>query len=59
MEAALVLADMPLAYPMVSGFEASGLRRYLIFYRVEPARIVVLHVLNAAQDHPFLLAKEA
>ncbi|MCA1934631.1 MAG: type II toxin-antitoxin system RelE/ParE family toxin [Asticcacaulis sp.] len=63
-EAALALADMPLAYPLVSGFEASGIRRkpfrrYLIFYRVEAARIVIIHVLNAAQDHPPLLGKEA
>ncbi len=62
-EAALALADMPLAYPLVSGFEASGIRRkpfrrYLIFYRVETARIVILHVLNAAQDYPPLLVKD-
>lgn len=49
------LADMPLAYPLVPGYERSGVRRrpygqYLIFYRVENDRILVLHVLHGAMD---------
>ena len=49
------LADMPLAWPIVARYEQHGIRRrvhgrYLIFYRISPERITVLHVLNGAMD---------
>ena len=49
------LADMPLAWPIVPRHERHGIRRrvhgrYLIFYRVAPDRITVLHVVNGAMD---------
>lgn len=49
------LAHMPDAFPLVSRYEHTGVRRrpfrnYLIFYRVANNRIDVLHILNSAQD---------
>jgi toxin ParE1/3/4 len=49
------LADMSEAWPIVPRYESHGVRRrvhgrYLIFFRVEADRIVVLHVLNGAMD---------
>ena len=49
------LADMPLAWPIVPRYEQHGIRRrvhgrYLIFYRISPERITVLHVLNGGMD---------
>jgi len=49
------LADMPEAWPLVPRYESHGVRRrvhgrYLIFFRVEADRTVVLHVLNGAMD---------
>lgn len=54
------LADMPHGFPLVPGHEQAGVRRrihgqYLIFYRVEGDRIVVLHVLHGAMDIDALL----
>lgn len=56
----LTLADTPLAFPLVPRYERFGVRRrvhghYLIFYRVEPRQIVILHVLHGAMDFPGLL----
>jgi toxin ParE1/3/4 len=52
----LALADLPKGFPLVPRYEAQGVRRrvngnHLIFYRAEPERIVVLHVLHGAQDY--------
>lgn len=52
----LGLADMPERFPLVPRYEATGVRKrgygnYLIFYRIEPERVVVLHILHGAQDY--------
>lgn len=49
------LGDSPRAYPLIPGREASGIRRcahrgYLIFYRVTPELVEVIHVLHGARD---------
>ena len=54
------LAEMPEAWPIVPRYEHHGIRRrvhgrYLIFYRVGPDRITILHVLNGAMDVEALL----
>jgi toxin ParE1/3/4 len=56
----LALADMPERFPLVPRYEASGVRRrghgnYLIFYRVEPEKVVIIHVLHGAQDYTAIL----
>jgi toxin ParE1/3/4 len=57
------LGDMPEAFPVVPRYERQGIRRrvhgnYLIFYRIEPSQVVILHVLNAAMDYDRVLAIE-
>ena len=57
------LAEMPLAFPMVERYATSGIRRrpyrdYLIFYRVEEVRIVVLHILHGARDYDRILSDQ-
>lgn len=59
-EACRGLADMPRAYALVPGYEEHSIRRrpysnYLIFYRAEAEAVVVLHVLNGAQDYESIL----
>nr|WP_255699797.1 type II toxin-antitoxin system RelE/ParE family toxin [Jiella avicenniae] len=59
-EACRRLADMPSAYALVPGYEEHSIRRrpygnYLIFYRAEEKTVVVLHVLNGAQDYESIL----
>jgi toxin ParE1/3/4 len=54
------LGDMPLAFPLVPRYAHHGIRRrtfrdYLIFYRVEPDRIVIVHILHGARDYQALL----
>lgn len=56
----LALADMPERFPLVPRYEASGVRRrghgnYLIFYRVESEKVVIVHVLHGAQDYSAIL----
>lgn len=56
----MALADLPYGFPLVPRHENTGIRRrphgeYLIFYRVEAARIDVLHILNGAQDYEAIL----
>lgn len=56
----LGLADFPERFPRVSRYEALGVRHrvhgsYLIFYRVQPGEVVVLHVLHGATDYAGLL----
>lgn len=51
----LALADTPRAYPLVPRYERFGIRRcvhgsYLIFYRLQPEQIEVIHVLQGARD---------
>ena len=59
-EACRALGAMPRKYALVPGFEERSIRRrpygnYLIFYRVEAEAVVVLHVLNGAQDYETIL----
>lgn len=56
----LSLGEFPQAFPVVERYAASGVRRcvhgsYLIFYRVEAQRVVVLHILHGARDYDPLL----
>ena len=54
------LADTPRAYPLVPRYESFGIRRcvhgdYLIFYRLQPEQIEVIHILQGARDIEALL----
>src|ERR1700710_1511152 len=56
----LALADFPQGYPLIPRYEKQGVRRHvhgnhLIFYRVEPENVVVLHVVHGAQDYGTIL----
>jgi plasmid stabilization system protein ParE len=56
----LALADTPKAYPLVPRYERFGIRRCvhgddLIFYRLQPEQIEVIHVLQGARDIEALL----
>ena len=58
----LGLGEMPERFPLVPRYEDVGLRRrahgnYLVFYRVEAHKVVVIHVLNAAQDYAAILSE--
>ena len=51
----LALADTPRAYPLVPRYERFGIRRCvhgndLIFYRLQPEQIEIIHVLQGARD---------
>lgn len=63
-QAAMALADMPQAFPLVPRFERRGIRRrvhrdYLIFYRVSEDRIEILQVLHGARDYEALLLADS
>ena len=54
------LAEMPRRFPLVERYEAAGVRRclhgsYLIFYRIEGERVVIVHVLHGAQEYAAIL----
>ena len=54
------LADNPRAYPLVPRYERFGIRRRvhgddLIFYRLQPEVIEVIHILQGARDIEALL----
>jgi len=54
------LADTPRAYPLVPSYERFGVRRCvhgddLIFYRLQPEQIEVIHILQGARDIEALL----
>lgn len=54
------LADMPERFPLVPRYEATGVRRrghgdYLIFYRVEAEKVIILHILHGAQNYNTIL----
>ena len=56
----LDIADMPESWPFVPRYEHHGIRRrvhgrYLIFYRIEAARIIVIHIMHGARDYEGLL----
>jgi toxin ParE1/3/4 len=57
------LADAPRGYPLVPRYEHLGIRRrpfgnYLIFYRLGPDIIEVVHILHGARDYEPLLFPE-
>jgi toxin ParE1/3/4 len=57
------ISAMPLAHPLLPGRETTRLRRavhgnYLIFYRVDPDHVVVVHVLHGARDYDAILFPE-
>jgi toxin ParE1/3/4 len=59
-ERCMSLGEFPLRFPLVPRYEERGVRRrvygnYLIFYRVEPDRVVVIHVLHGAMNYAELL----
>lgn len=61
--ACLGLADFPDRFPLVPRYQASGVRHrvhgnYLIFYRVEGERVVVLHIRHGAMDYAGHLGEE-
>lgn len=56
----LDLADMPERFPLVPRYEATGVRRrghgdYLIFYRIEPKKVIILHIMHGAQNYNTIL----
>ncbi len=56
----LGLADMPERFPLVPRYETAGIRRcvhgdYLIFYRVEREKVVIIHILHGAQNYGAIL----
>jgi plasmid stabilization system protein ParE len=62
--ACLGLASMPRRFPLVARYERDGVRHrthldYLIFYKIEPERVVVLHVLHGAMDYASILFPES
>jgi len=54
------LVNSPNGFALVPRYEHHGIRRrvhgnYLIFYRVENEKVVIVHVLNGATDYGALL----
>ena len=61
--ACIDLTDFPERFPLVARYESQGVRHraignYLIFYRVEPGKVVILHVLHGARDYSAILFPE-
>lgn len=61
--ACLGLAEFPERFSLVPRYEAHGVRHrvhgnYLILYRIEQARVVVIHVRHGARDYAGLLFDE-
>ena len=57
---ALRLRDGPRAFPLVPRYESKGIRRrvvrdYLVFYRVDPEAVTIIHILHGARDYESLL----
>ncbi len=62
--AALLLAEAPEAYPLVPRYERLRVRRrvygaYLILYRADDDRVLVLQIVHGARDYGRLLSPEA
>lgn len=61
LEGCRTLAEFPARFPLTTSHAALGIRRrihgnYLIFYRIEPDLVRVLHVLHAASDYDGVLS---
>jgi plasmid stabilization system protein ParE len=59
-EKARSVVDTPRAFPLVPRYEHLGIRRrsygkYLIFYRIEDDRILIVQILHNARDYKALL----
>lgn len=57
------LISHPNSFALVPRYEHHGIRRrvhgnYLIFYRVEPAKVVIIHILHGATDYGVFLLGE-
>ncbi|WP_075292941.1 type II toxin-antitoxin system RelE/ParE family toxin [Pararhizobium arenae] len=57
------LVSHPNSFAVVPRYEHHGIRRrvhgnYLIFYRVEPAKVVIIHILHGATDYGLFLFGE-
>jgi plasmid stabilization system protein ParE len=57
------LVDNPNGFALVPRYERHGIRRrvygnYLIFYRVENAKVVIIHILQGATDYGAILFGE-
>lgn len=57
------IADLPQVWPLVPRYEHHEIRRrvhgrYLIFYRIDADRIIILHILNGAMDIEAILFPE-
>lgn len=57
------IGQTPEAFQRVPRYARQGVRRrvhgaYLIFYRVEPEAVTVIHILHGAQDYEALLFPE-
>jgi plasmid stabilization system protein ParE len=62
-DACLGLAEFPERFPLVPRYEHNGIRHraygnYLIFHRIEEAKVVVIHFLHGAMDYAQLLFPE-
>ncbi len=54
------LVESPNSFALVPRYERHGIRRcvhgnYLIFYRVETAKVVIVHILHGATDYGAIL----
>ena len=57
------LGEMPRGYPLIERYRHLGVRKrvhghYLIFYRIEPDAVTVLHILHGARDYEAILGPE-
>ncbi|OWV87623.1 plasmid stabilization protein [Rhizobium sp. R635] len=57
------LVDSPNGFALIPRYEHHGIRRrvhgnYLIFYRVETAKVVIIHILHSATDYGAILFGE-
>lgn len=56
----LGLAEFPERFPLVQRYQMHGVRRrshanYAIFYKVEDEAVIIIHILNGAQDYAAVL----
>jgi plasmid stabilization system protein ParE len=62
-DACMSLGHTPRAFPLEPRHEAHGIRRrvhgnYLIFYRIDPDQVTIIHILHGARDFEPLLFPE-